>query len=289
MNFTSILAVSDFTAQSAHVLERAALLARQHQMALRLVHLAEGPCAFLADPIARMGLRARQLARRHDIPVTAVAHSAPLEGVLTEASASTLLVLGPLSRCSWTRFYRGTLLDQAVHRSVCPLLVVKQAALKPYERVLVAIDLSPDSKSLIAFAGRLSNAAVLKLFHATETVGDATLRSFSVSPEAIQANRFGSRLKARDRLAQLMGAPEMLPLGLQKRALVLEVGNGDPAYLTAQHQRFTQTELVAVGRRRRSPLLYLTGSVAQRLAKWAEGDVLIAPFDHACPATGATH
>lgn len=65
MYFDSILAVSDFTALSAHALERAALLARQHQTTLRLVHFADGPKTYLADPIARLGQRARQLARRH--------------------------------------------------------------------------------------------------------------------------------------------------------------------------------------------------------------------------------
>ena len=58
MHFDSILAVSDFTALSAHALERAALLARQHQTTLRLVHFADGPKTYLADPIARLGQRA---------------------------------------------------------------------------------------------------------------------------------------------------------------------------------------------------------------------------------------
>ena len=58
MYFDSILAVSDFTALSAHALERAALLARQHQTTLRLVHFADSPKTYLADPIARRGQRA---------------------------------------------------------------------------------------------------------------------------------------------------------------------------------------------------------------------------------------
>ena len=54
----------------------------------------------------------------------------------------------------------------------------------------------------------------------------------------------------------------------------------DPAYTTALHQLSSQAELVVVGKRRSSPLAqFFTGSVAQRLAKWAAGDVLIAPFD----------
>lgn len=287
MKFDSILAVSDFTAQSSHVLERAALLARQHQITLRLIHLAEGSHTFLADPLARLGLRARQLARRHEIAVHAMEQSASLEAVLAEARASTLLVMGPLSQRSWKRFHRGTTLDQAVHGSVSPLLVVKQAPVRPYERVLVAIDLSPRSKPLIDFAGRFSTPTVLKLFHAVDTIEDTRLRSVNVSPEAIQAHRFGSRRQARDRLAQLIGALDTPPPGSQGHPLAYDVGNGDPAYSAALHQQATQAELVVVGQRRRSPWAqFFTGSVAQRLARWSAGDVLIAPLD---PPRGATN
>lgn len=275
MYFDSILAVSDFTALSAHALERAALLARQHQTTLRLVHFADGPKTYLADPIARLGQRARQLARRHEIPVHALERSASLDEVLAEAGASSLLVMGPLSQRSWKRVYRGTALDQAVHGSVCPLLVVKQAPGTPYARVLVAVDLSPRSKPLIDFAGRFSRPPVLTLFHAIDTIDDGKLRSVDVSHEAIRANRFGSRLLARDRLTQLIGT-----LDATRPPLAFDVEHGDPAYSTALHLRATQADLVVVGKRRSSSLArFFTGSVAQRLARWADSDVLIAPLD----------
>ncbi|MFW5332610.1 universal stress protein [Hydrogenophaga sp. ZJX-1] len=50
MHFDSILAVSDFTVLSAHALERTALLARQHQTPLRLVHFADSPKTYLTAP-----------------------------------------------------------------------------------------------------------------------------------------------------------------------------------------------------------------------------------------------
>lgn len=280
MHFDSILAVSDFTVLSEHALERAALLARQHQVTLRLIHLAEGQNAFPSDPIARLGQRARQLARRHGIPVHAIERSASLQDVLTEAHTATLLVMGPLSQRSWKRFHLGTTLDQAVHGSLCPLLVVKQAPVRSYERVLVAVDLTPRSKSLIDFAGLFSAPTGLKLFHAIDTIEDAKLRSVNVSPELIQSYRLGSRQHARDRLAQLLDGVAAAAPASTVPAVAFDVGNGDPAYSTALHQQATRADLVVVGKRRSSTLVqFFTGSVAQRLAKWADGDVLIAPFD----------
>lgn len=285
MYFDSILAVSDFSALSAHALDRAALLARQHQTPLRLVHFADSPDTYLADPIARLGQRARQLARRHEIAVHALERSASLDEVMAEASASSLMVMGPLSHRSWKRFHLGTTLDQAVHGSVCPLLVVKQAPDKPYARVLVAVDLSPGSMPLIDFAGRFSRPTMLTLFHAIDTLDEAKLRSADVSHEVIQANRFGSRLQARDRLAQLIGA-----LDVNRPPLAFDVGHGDPAYSSALHLQATQGELVVVGKRRSSSLVhFFTGSVAQRLAKWADSDVLVAPLERLNSSTFAEH
>jgi nucleotide-binding universal stress UspA family protein len=279
MHFDSILAVSDFAAHSEHALERAALLARQHRIALRLIHLSEGSDAFLFDPVARLGQRARQLARRHEITVHVVGVPASLDGVLGEASASTLLVMGPLLQRSWKRFHLGTMLDRAVHGSLGPLLVVKQAPALAYGHVLVAVDLSPRSRSLIDFACVLSAPTVLKLFHAIDTIEDNKLRSAQVSPELIRANRFGSRQHARDRLTRLLGGLATTPPACAAPPLAFEVGNGDPAYSTALHQQATQADLVVVGKRRSSPLMqFFTGSVAQRLAKWADSDVLIVPL-----------
>ncbi|PZO10348.1 MAG: hypothetical protein DCF26_22820 [Burkholderiales bacterium] len=280
MNFDSILALSDFTVLSEHALDRAALLARQHRAPLRLIHFSEGPQQVPAHPIARLGQRARQLARRHEISVHSLEKSASLEQVLAEAHASSLLVMGPLSLRSWKRFHRGTTLDQAVHGSVCPLLVVRRAPVTPYERVLVAIDLSPRSKPLIDFARRFSDPSVLKLFHAIDMIEDSKLRLANVSGETIQANWLGSRLHARERLAQLVDGLDETACGLRPHPLTFDVGNGDPAYSTALHQQATRAELVVVGKRRSSLLAhFFTGSVAQRLAKWADSDVLVAPFD----------
>ena len=196
-------------------------------------------------------------------------------GLVVILRALNLVDMGPLSHRSWKRFHLGTTLDQAKHGSVCPLLVVKQVPDKPYARVLVAVDLSPGSMPLIDFAGRFSTPTMLTLFHAIDTLDETELRSVDVSDEAIQANRFGSRLQARDRLAQIIGA-----LDVNRHPLAFDVGHGDPAYTTALHLQATQGELVVVGKQRSSLLAqFFTGSVAQRLAKWADSDVLVVPLE----------
>lgn len=276
MTFDSILALTDFTTQSEHALDRAALLAGQHNAPLRLIHFAEEPHRFFSDPIARLSQRARQLTRRHGIRVQAL-ERCPVtpEEVLQESRSASLLVMGPLWQRHWKTFYRGTTLDQFVHDSPCPVLVVKQMATRTYEQVLVAVDLSPRSRELIGYARLFASPSALKLFHAIDTIEESKLRSADVSFDAIRANRLGSRQQAKDRLMQLTRT-----LGAAGNAMVFDVGNGDPAYQTAVQQQATRAELVVVGKRRASVLArFLTGSVAQRLAKWAESDVLVVPLD----------
>lgn len=276
MTFDSILALTDFTATSEHALDRAALLASEHHVPLRLLHFEDEPHGFFADPIARLSQRARQLARRHGIRAQALEqHPVTHEDVMRQCSRTGLLVVGPLWRREWKTFYRGTTLDQLVHGSPCPVLVVKQPAERLYGQVLVAVDLSARSHELVACARRFSHPTALQLFHAIDTIEESRLRSADVSFDAIRANRLGSRRQARDRLMGLARA-----VGVPGHAVEIDVSNGDPAYQTALQQQATGADLVVVGRRPASALArFLTGSVAQRLAKWAESDVLVVPVD----------
>lgn len=275
MTFHSILAVSDFTVNSEHALERAALLAQQHQAALRLVFHTEDRHPYLAHPVARLEQRARQLARRYEVTAHVLQKTCSIDDLLMEARSADLLVMGPLTHRHWKRFHRGTTLDQAVHGSTCPLLVVKREAVRMYERVLVSIDLSARSSALIDIGHRLCQPSQLRLFHAIDTVSETRLRSADASLQAIQAYRMGSRQNARERLAALVDG-----LDDRHRPIACDVGHGDPAYSAALQQHATKAELIVVGKRRLSAWeRVLTGSVAQRLVKWAHGDVLVAPFE----------
>lgn len=283
--FDSILAITDFSAPSERALDRAALLASQHQAPLRLMYFAEQAHHYLSDPLARLAQRARQLARRHGIRVHALQrHPVQVNHILEESGVSSLLVVGPHWRRNWKTFFLGTPLDQLVRESGCPVLVVRQAVARDYADVLVAVDLSPRSHPLIGFANQFAAASKVKLFHAINTVEESRLRLADVTVEARQAHRQGSRQRARERLLQLTRT-----LGAPGRAVDVQVGNGDPAYQTAVEQQASRADLVVVGRRSASTLArLLLGSVAQRLARWAEGDVLVVPLERLVEA-GAPH
>lgn len=277
MHFDSILALTDLTAHSAHVLERAALLAQHHQATLRLVHIAEGPNTLLADPLARLAQRARQLKRHHEIPVHVVARSLPLKEALAEASACTLLVMGALPHRSWKRFYLGNTLDQAIQGSPCPVLVVKQAPSQAYAQVIVVDNLSTQSNSLIDFAAVFAVPRVLKLFHASDIIDKRKQQSDPPTLETHPAHRLSSRQQARNRLTELIHELAVAPPAPQDSAQAFDIHTTD---WTTLDQRATQADLVVVGQRRRALWTHVfTRSMAQCLAQSTSGDMLLVPMD----------
>ena len=190
MRIQNILALTDFSTPAEHGLDRAATLAATHGARLRVLYVCETPPLQLADPAARLEQRARQLARRHGVPVTAVIGTGrPLDDCLAEAERADLLVAHGRMHRSWPVPPWRTLLYPLLRRCPCPVLVVCRPPQGPYARVLVAVDFSAASRPLVRYAGDFETGAALELFHAIDTHDEARLRSAEASTAAVQAYR----------------------------------------------------------------------------------------------------
>ena len=66
------------------------------------------------------------------------------------------------------------------------------------------------------------NAASNPHYGSLDTIDDARLRSVRATSEAIQAHRVGSRLQARDRLAQLVGHLDGTPIASMSQSLTFK-------------------------------------------------------------------
>lgn len=142
MRIRSVLVLTDFSAEAAPVVMRAAVIAARHQARLRLAYLEEAGETHLAERLARLSLYGRQLARRHAIPVTDHQRSirTPADlAALTERA--DLLVLGPSPerRFGALRFGRlrtRQLIPQALLHAACPVLIARNPGLVSYARTL---------------------------------------------------------------------------------------------------------------------------------------------------------
>ena len=280
MRLKTIVTVTDFSAQAEHSLDRAALLARAHQAQLRVVYGAEVPSAKFADPFARLEQRCRQLARRHGIVTQAVSGSGDLlKDALTLARGADLLVLDRRLHRAWPQFWRGSTIDQIISRSSCPVLVVQQPPQGEYAQILVAVDFSEMSRSLVRYASGFETGAALELFHAMDTRNKARVRCAKATSSIVRAYRRLALKHAQDRLFRVTDSFD----ARRNRVGTLRGRKGPVGQITVQ-QESSHADLVVVGKSR-PPLLanWLAGSMAHELVAGLDCDVLVVPHDYHAP------
>jgi nucleotide-binding universal stress UspA family protein len=239
----SILVATDFSPQENAAFHRASQLARLHGASLKFVYLP---------------LKGQEASAHADL--------------LAAARRVDLVVL-PHRRRSTAAFFRGEPVLRLLRRSGCPVLVVRQAAAAPYERILVAVDFTDASRALVAHAASFGAAARLELFHAVGTREEAMLRSAEASEPAVRAYR------AR-RIAHAQRGMLALTHAVHPRPVVLStfIARGDPGRQVVVRQEQSGADLVVVGKHPGSAWGdFLCGSVAHRVLSWGSSDVLVMP------------
>ena len=281
----SILLVTDLSAAGVPAMRRAALIAAEHDARLTLLTVVDPT----RSPSRKSGLgrtaavelrlahareclhgRAMQLGALCDVEVQAVVRSGDvLQHIAAAAEKADLVVLGARRDNVLREFLFGTPAERVVRISRRPVLVVKQAPVSAYRRVLVPVDFSESSALAVQLANGVAPTAEVHLFHALESMPTAQMRTAGVSDEVIRFNRELARARRMQALRTLGGAV----VGIQAA-----VGEGPAPALTLARQEALAADLVVVGKHNRSRWAdFLLGSVTQRLLAAATSDVLVLP------------
>ncbi|MBO9650657.1 MAG: universal stress protein [Variovorax sp.] len=278
----SILAVTDFSVHAGRALERAARLAVEHGATLRLMVASMDGEPPRPDAASLLAQSAGALNARFPHTVRTVSQTAnTLAGVADEARCADLVVVGQGRENRLLAFVRGIAAERLARLVRCPILVVRQAAPRSYDRILIAVDFSDDSKQLVRFACDLDSRADIQLFHAISSRDEAKLRSAEASARQVRAYREECLRYARNRILWLTDS-----FDARRNRVMSTIGHGDPARQAIVQQEYLRADLLVVGRRRRSPIAdFFLGNVAERVLRWATSDVLIVPRD-ARAATG---
>lgn len=269
-----ILLATDLGPRSDRALDRALLLAQAWQARLlALTVLEPGGQGDLQAARQRAERRLRADLDATDLPLTArVAHGPVVATVLevAEAEDSGLIVTGVARHEALSRMVLGSSVDELARRAPRPLLVVRERARKPYQRVLVSTDFSSVSHHALETAAAWFPDAQFTLFHAFGNPYP-TLGGMDVA----QARNAGHAQAEREAEGFLKTAqlPDAVRAGLR-----LQFVHGDAGLLLHAHGLEHPSDLVVLGTARRSgvPRLLL-GSVAQRILEQAENDVLVVP------------
>ena len=159
-----LLAATDLSAPSRHAVDRAYRLAGEHGCPLTLAHavapgMFDGLQALLgidapaldqsltADVAARLAALNADPQRAHGVLADcAVLAGRPIEAIARHAdeTAAGLLILGARGEGFLRQLTLGSTASRLLRRSLkLPVLVVKQAPQRAYQRIMIATDLSP--------------------------------------------------------------------------------------------------------------------------------------------------
>jgi nucleotide-binding universal stress UspA family protein len=255
--------------------ERGLALARASDAELHLIHAVPADRRFSSRAAQRLEGWAELRKRAEDAQVTVQTieqHGDPagVIAVYADDRDVDLIVMTSERRTGWARFRRPSVAERVMRRTARPTLVVRRddAVDAGFRNVLVAVDLSPASNTVVDMAKQWSQAERrLTVIHAVESLegpGAVRNRARWVVPEyrALVLNDYRRRLEgivhgaAADSAAQLRVTP-----GPAVDAIVEEA-----AYVDA--------DLIVVGRTER---LMRRGSTAIRVLRDSDRAVLVVP------------
>jgi nucleotide-binding universal stress UspA family protein len=277
-----VLVITDGGPAAVNAVWRAALIAREHGAALRLLHAHSGRNA-AAPPHRSLEAITGSVRARLGIDAEAqIVEGELLQRVIKAARSAGLLVIGTRRTNPIRQWISGTQAEQLIRLCRIPTLVIKRPAVpgrnavlasgfEPgrYGRVLVPVDLRDESVNQVACAMAFSRDPRTQVFHA-------------VGPGA-GPREPGSRLRTRahtttmelahSALAQIVKAS-----GAHERGAVAAIGFGAPVDCVLARERATGAELVVIGKRRRGLLAdFFMGGVTQKVLARSHADVLVMP------------
>lgn len=219
--------------------------------------------ALLDDPRRNGGYPA-DLHLEADLPAPAITAFAAANGV-------DLVLVGAQGRNFWQRMLLGSTASHLLRKSRWPVLVVKQPALEPYRRVVVAMDFSPVSAAALALARQIAPGAKLVLAHVFELPFEGMLTTAGV--RRVDINRY--QAEVRDH-AQLTLHEMARQAGLAPDEYRLDVRHGPAGGILPGLVHQAGADLVVMGKHGTHVTEeLLLGSVTKRMLAESAGDVLV--------------
>lgn len=163
----SILVTTDLSVRSDRSVDRGLALANQLDMDALVLHVIDGRTArpaahdrviaLFMDDFGPLAPGARF--------TTEFGESAEVIANVAARNESPIVVAGVSHLNEAKDLVLGTTVERLVRESPAPVLVVKRRPRKPYDRLLIASDLSESSREALETAARLFPAAALRMIH----------------------------------------------------------------------------------------------------------------------------
>jgi nucleotide-binding universal stress UspA family protein len=191
-----IMLATDFSERSDRALRRAALLAREHDAALDLIHIVDDdrPRRIVEHELsdARMLLRELSLSLKDNDGIrceSEVLLGDPFDGIVraTMERHPDLLVIGPHRRQILRDAFIGTTAERTIRFADCPVLMVNGPPVSSYRHVMLTTDLSESAASSVQ--RYLALGLDPKVMHSILHVYDVLALSMGLSGTLPKADR----------------------------------------------------------------------------------------------------
>ncbi|MCG8595703.1 MAG: universal stress protein [Kiloniellales bacterium] len=274
-----ILMATDLSARSDRALERALRLAADHGGEVTVVHVVDAELpASLADAQAQA---AKQAIREHIATLTAaeglqvsaeVVFGRAYLGILdmSEKMDAELILLGLHREDAFRDMFRGTTAERVIRAGDVPVLLVKERASGPYQRIMVGVDFSVYSRRAVEFAVGFAPTARFHLVHAYDVPFKGFLHGQDTRREISKQHETQFQNMVEEEMAAFLSTLDAKTPELERimeHGVVREV-------IHRQVDRL-KPDLLVVGTHGRTGVAHaLLGSVAENLLREPPCDVL---------------
>jgi nucleotide-binding universal stress UspA family protein len=279
----SIVVATDFSTRSDRALRRATIIAKQLGAALTLIHVvdddrprhlvdeqidaAQQILDETTDTIIQMdGISAESKVIAGDV----------FSGILQVAqnTAASMIIVGPHRRQLRDAFI-GTTAERTIAHSRCPVLMTAGVPSAPYDRILIALDVTEDSKAMARRTqdlGLLDKAAIVAM-HAFDAPAQGMMQRAMVESEAVHQYVADEQIRSQEELSAILAE-----IGLATARKIMMPVNGSAARRILECARDENASLIVVGTSQRTGLRrFILGSVAEAVLADTDRDVLVIP------------
>lgn len=285
-----ILSAVDFSDPAMQALRRAGLIAHEHEASLLIFHMINAtlqeawPRGFdrLTAEIdsnihQEITLRMQELVelQKHAGNKKVFASLAEGKGMdallkAVKENKTDLIVAGAHGTGYWHELFLGSFITKLIAYSPVPTLVVKESTPSAYKKVLIPIDFSASTASLIEAAQAIAPHAQKILMHVVQTPHEGLMRLKRASQEQIQQYRKACIDQAQSKLNGLIASTENATF----TGTLVELGY--PAGEVTTFQRENGCDLVVIGKHGSGYLSdLLVGSVTKLVIANTSCDTLV--------------
>ncbi len=182
-----------------------------------------------------------------------------------------LLVLGAHGQHPVRALALGTTSQRILSKTKKPVLVVKQKPDTSYQRVLVAVDFSPNSRKALAFGPVIAPQALIHVVHVFEPLFERKMISAGAFDKTIEEYRIKAQSEAKREMTDFITAT-----GMRFNNLNVLVEYGHAAGKLPEIADKWDPDLIIIGKHGRSRMEeLLLGSVTLHMLSLSRCDVLV--------------